>query len=281
MKFYTTSSKGFTLIDILLAAAIVSLLSSLVLFQSGEAKKKAEDSQMQAEAQQVTRAVALYKNDHGGNPPPVGGPGQMNEMQNEMQFEGDPDSQYFQTMQILVDGGYLPEIPTSPNGRSYSYGVSADLKDAVFGVRLNKENSNTSTQNSCPVTFTNTTSMEVYTGCQASENCTESPGLKCYESNPFGQRNPLFTFCQCSSDGTIYTTPGIIESSTLCSSPVNYCQLVGNGPSFLLNSNGTRPAPYYTFKTIDSYSCSYTILSNIPEYPACNGTSYSDYCQCI
>lgn len=132
MKFYNTYKGGFTLIDILLTAAIVSLLSSLFLFQVSEARKKADDSHMKVEAQQVSNAVALYKNDNNGRvPKPISV--QPNTVYTETQQE------YQDSMQLLVDGGYLPEIPASPDEESYFYAVSEDLEEMAFVASLNAE----------------------------------------------------------------------------------------------------------------------------------------------
>ena len=136
--------------DILITAAIISLLSSLFLFRISEAKKKAEDGQMKVQAHEVSNAIALYKNDNGGRAPLTavggGGPGTPG----VMHAEDNPDSDYLPTMQTLVDGGYLSQIPTSPDGSSYYYGVSENYEDAVFLADLNNPlASNLSSGDSC------------------------------------------------------------------------------------------------------------------------------------
>jgi type II secretory pathway pseudopilin PulG len=146
---FAKHKKGFTIMDVLISAAIVSLLSSLFLFRVSEAKKKAEDGQMKVQAHEVSNAIALYKNDNGGRAPlsttggGVGTPGVMH-------AENNPDSDYLPTMQTLVDNGYLSKIPTSPDGSSYFYGVSEDYEDAVFLADLNNPlSSNLSSGDSC------------------------------------------------------------------------------------------------------------------------------------
>lgn len=143
------NKRGFTIMDIMITTAIISLLSSLFLFRITEAKKKAEDGQMKVQAHEVSNAIALYKNDHGGRAPLTssgGGSGTPGVMHSE----NDPESDYVPTMQTLVDGGYLPEIPTSPDESSYFYGVSEDLENAVFLADLNNPiASNLSSGDSC------------------------------------------------------------------------------------------------------------------------------------
>jgi hypothetical protein len=131
--------------DILISAAIVSLLSSVVLFQTTEARKKAEDAQMKVEAQQVSTAVALYKNDHNGRAPLVTSSGGTGEY-GVMHSESDENSDYIPTMQQLVNLGYLSQVPTSANGGSYSYGVLEDEENALFLFNRNIPSSNS---NSC------------------------------------------------------------------------------------------------------------------------------------
>lgn len=149
MFYLYKRQKGFTIMDILISTAIVSLLSSVFLFRVTEAKKKAEDSQMRVESQQVSNAVALYRQDHGGQPPITANGGGYG-IVGVMHSEADPDSNYLPTMQTLVSEGYLAEIPRSPSGSSYVYGVSANGEDVVFAARMNNS-SNNSNYNSCSV----------------------------------------------------------------------------------------------------------------------------------
>lgn len=155
MKFYKKQKydTGFTLMDVLLTSAIVSLLSSLFLFQVGEAKKKADDAHMQVEVRQVSNSVALYKNDNNGRVPLTStGPARTGIPHSE----ADTSSDYAPTMQTLVAGGYLGEIPTSPDGQSYTYAVSDDFQEAVFVFKTNRNG------NSCKVIGgTNSTSTSL------------------------------------------------------------------------------------------------------------------------
>ena len=137
---------GFTLIEILLVAAIISVLLSLIFFNVSEARKKANDAHMKAESSQVARAIYQYREDNGGKVPghlSVTGPATLVEGSDET------GAAYRSAMQELVAGGYLSEVPTSPSGDAYAYIISADESEAVFVADLNEPNSGT---NSCPLT---------------------------------------------------------------------------------------------------------------------------------
>lgn len=129
---YLKDKAGFTIMDILLTAAIISFFSSLFLFNVSEAKKKAEDSKMIQESGQIAVAVELYKSANGFVPHSIHAGGVV------YREGGADDAKYKASLQPLVDGGFLSAIPVSPNGQSYSYGYSVDLQDSVFVSSLNR-----------------------------------------------------------------------------------------------------------------------------------------------
>ena len=135
------NTKGFTLIDILISVAIVSFLSSIVLFSTTEARKQAEDTKMQTEAGQVALAVEMYKLSNNGSTPisvrttkgtPISG-AQLGVIYKE------DTAQYEGAMDVLVQAGYLARVPKSPSGESYAYGESLDGRSAVFVIRTNQK----------------------------------------------------------------------------------------------------------------------------------------------
>jgi type II secretory pathway pseudopilin PulG len=194
---YKLPKKGFTLLDILLVSAIVSLLSSLFLFNLSQARLGAEDARMQTEVQSVGTAIALYKEDHNGNPPLSSITGTSNAQRGVLHSEADSNSDYTPSMQLLVDGGYLPEIPKSSTGESYVYGVSVDGTQATFGARLNRPLSSSGSKKaqSCgfdPVTDWEKTKSEpsFYIGrpgspteglCTNQDNTVRCPRFSTYE----------------------------------------------------------------------------------------------------
>jgi len=132
MKNLLNKKTGFTIMDILLTAAIISFLSSVFLFNVSEAKKKAEDSKMIQESSQIAVAVELYKSTTGFVPHSTHAAGVV------YREGGADDAKYRASLQPLVDGGFLQSIPVSPDGQSYSYGYSTDFQDSIFVSSLHR-----------------------------------------------------------------------------------------------------------------------------------------------
>lgn len=133
--------KGFTLIELLLVISIISLLSSVFTANSAQARQKAADKSKQLQVREVEKAINLQKDTtglvpqhHTSNP-------------NEIAKEGTPA--YNQSMQELVDNGYLGAIPKSPSGKDYSYWASENRTTAIFGAKLS--NYTSSSKKTCSV----------------------------------------------------------------------------------------------------------------------------------
>lgn len=264
MNMKNSNIKAFTLIDLLLSVAIVSLLSSLFLFNVTDAKKRAQDSQMQSETHEVANAVALYKADNNGFVPLTstgGGTGTPGVMHSE----ADSASDYQSTMQTLVNGGYLARIPTSPSGMSYVYGTSEDQTSAVFATRLNKPSSG-SNKNSCQIDFDIEFTAPRYNfeigtctnGGRAGNPCdgypvgTDFGGAVCLERTA----GDVSAYCQINSG--VYSVKPEYQyyfHPDFCSSSVTY----------------------------DVFLCSAILLEDeeVVETAKCDGSSDSDYCSCI
>src|SRR3989344_525629 len=61
--------RGFTLVELIVVIAIISLLSAVVFASIGIARTKARDAQRVVNLNQIANAVAMYQNDSGGVPP--------------------------------------------------------------------------------------------------------------------------------------------------------------------------------------------------------------------
>ncbi len=144
MNFSYVQSKndGFTLIDILVTTAIISFLSSVVLFNVSEGK----DVHMKTQSAQVATAIELYKsNNNGFTPLKTSSPSTAR----GVVYEED-SNEYATAMTELVSKGFISEIPQSPDRSSYAYGESLDGTEVVFAARLkNSRNISSNTKNSC------------------------------------------------------------------------------------------------------------------------------------
>lgn len=61
MRFSCAQRKGFTLVEMLVAVAILALLSAIVLASMNEAKKKARDAQRVSDLQQIQVGTRMYR----------------------------------------------------------------------------------------------------------------------------------------------------------------------------------------------------------------------------
>ena len=121
------SSRAFTLIELMVVISIIALFSSIGIFTYASARTKANDAKKQVETDQVEKAIILYKDSKGVVPANYTGT-------NSIATEG--TTAYSQSMQDLVNAGYLGGIPQSPKGTDYSYYASSDQSQAFFGAKL-------------------------------------------------------------------------------------------------------------------------------------------------
>jgi prepilin-type N-terminal cleavage/methylation domain-containing protein len=302
-----TSSKAFTLIEILLVSSIISLLSTVVVNESKTSRLKADDAHMKTETQQLANAVNLYKNDNNGKVP-VGDT--QKSAGYPIVYENNTNgtaAAYEESMQILVDEGYLPEIPTSPTGESYSYYVSEDGESAMFSAKLNFETSS-SGSNSCefvqvssydpqecfaatPGVFeaylTNSDYIFFYDdwdynvheeilntpgGAQAinkSEFCSAHGFSICYGDNSDEARTDL---CEGFQIG-LNDIENFNFNTADISNSITLAQLlpIGGGLDF----------PSYSGPSCGFILTSFSVLCPISEESVCDGSNNSDYCSCI
>jgi hypothetical protein len=210
---------------------------------------------MKVEAQQVSNAIALYKNDNNGRVPL-----HVTAVSGSLYPETDP--KYKDTMQLLVAGGYIPEIPKSPDGQSYTYATDAN-NNAFFAFKLKQGGSSSNRKNSCPANITVTGGVKTFTGCQAdtSGTCVDSSTVECFNNSNNTWSN-LFVYCGCSGTTMVTSNSSIM--------PLQICQ------NYFVSCPFSRINPL----SIAPQMCTYTV-SNTSNTPTCDGLSTSDYCQCI
>lgn len=260
--------KGFTLIEILVVISIISLLSSVVLYNTSEARLKADDAKMVAEAKEVDKAIRLYKEDNDGQVPVSSSYRQIIQSEGSVMISENDDDEdkkqaFADTMDILVEENYISAKPVSPDGDSYSYLATSDEKSAVFAAALNNPiNSGVTTNNSCDIVnnddFQYGTCNEIYQTCE--------------EAGYGGSGDYSGSNTEC-----ITATISSVESNCDC---INY-QFRGDDVNYPDDVCTDFPqfTQYGTCKAsgFDSYYvCSYTGGNSV-----CSGSSSNDYCSCI
>jgi prepilin-type N-terminal cleavage/methylation domain-containing protein len=105
------TSKGFTLTELMVVAAIIALLTSLILTNLGNSKAKARDAERVQEMKTLQTALELYQLEFG-----YPNPGDDGIARNHV---SNGENSLTEIMQGLTDEGFLAEIPTPPTGSAY------------------------------------------------------------------------------------------------------------------------------------------------------------------
>ncbi|MEK9180557.1 MAG: type II secretion system protein [Patescibacteria group bacterium] len=129
--------KGFTLIEILIVVAIISVLSSVVLIGLGPAQRVGRDARRIADLRQMQSGLALYFNKCGyypgvaqSDPPPCDN---FVVISTWTELVGALRGSNIGVNQVSSD-------PSSAAGRNYLYGVSSDGSGYVLGASLEDPN---------------------------------------------------------------------------------------------------------------------------------------------
>jgi len=107
--FRRSSNRGFTLVEVLVAIAIIGALASVVMVSSGDSRAKARDVERNTEFDQVQIALRLFAEANGRYPDASDGV-----CTNDQSFG--PSG----CLQVLVPQ-YISELPTDPLGQTYHY----------------------------------------------------------------------------------------------------------------------------------------------------------------
>ena len=255
-------NKAFTLIELMIVISVISLLATVVMYSTSEARLKADDAHMKTESRQVATAIQLYKDDHGGQAPVSASyRTTIEEEGSVMVAENDPVEgkkvAYTESMQKLVTGGYLPEIPTSPDGSSYSYLVTTDEKDAVFVASLkvssSGSNSSSNNSNSCDIVGPSQDYLDYLTCLEWEPACDDA-----------------------------YICP--VEECTIGKNGEDICEIIDYGPVFCDGDRETCDAENVDCEFTPNFLCSREeppVCEEPEDTPVCSGSSDYDYCSCI
>ncbi|OGG41894.1 hypothetical protein A2837_01630 [Candidatus Kaiserbacteria bacterium RIFCSPHIGHO2_01_FULL_46_22] len=100
---------GFTLVEVLVVIAIITVLMSIVFASVSESRKKARDSKREADIQQVAAALQVWATANGRYPSTAEGVCQF-------YTSFGPGG----CLQVLVTSGLLNALPQDPQNESYS-----------------------------------------------------------------------------------------------------------------------------------------------------------------
>lgn len=161
------STPGFSIIELLVAIAIIALLATLAIVSLSNAREKNRDTKRLADMSQLEKGLYYYKELNGVFPGSVASYGEADcAGWDDSGIDGNGDGRYF--LEPLLDAGVITPLPLDPNnqpgcvGQSYryfrysagSFGCDASLGDYfVLGV-MNMETSGNPYQTSpgfaCP-----------------------------------------------------------------------------------------------------------------------------------
>lgn len=152
--------RGFTLVEIIVSLAVISILATVVYASLGEARKKARDTQRKSDIEQIQLAFRLWKEVTGGY----------------------PTSASYNLGVVIGEGGgldnattglgpYVPTIPSDPSGpagttydymydSSYTCGGTARI--VLYAKTMERGASAGNWATACGTPYTDGTSASTY-----------------------------------------------------------------------------------------------------------------------
>ena len=117
MKNYQLSvisyQRGFTFIELLVAATIIGVLTTIGVVNFQSTNQRARDGKRQADLEQIRTALEIARADSSNNT-------------------------YKTNLNALVTGGYMPSLPVDPKGFTYKYSPAAGYRTYSLCAHLEK-----------------------------------------------------------------------------------------------------------------------------------------------
>ncbi|MFZ6034859.1 MAG: type II secretion system protein [Patescibacteria group bacterium] len=123
------SGKGFTLIEILVAATIIALLSSVAAVTFSQFSQQSRDAKRKADLEQIRAAVEMYRSNNDVYPATIG------------TSLCDPGG--------CASGTYMQKVPSDPKGTTYAYYYAGSDTDYTVGAYLEATSTSCSVAISC------------------------------------------------------------------------------------------------------------------------------------
>lgn len=115
------NNKGFSFVELLVTITIIAVITAVGVVSYSQVSKRSRDSRRVSDLEQFRSALELYKSDNSYYP--SGGCG------------GATCTYVAATtgLAILVTDGYMPSIPTDPQGNEYSYQANTQSGSNYYG----------------------------------------------------------------------------------------------------------------------------------------------------
>lgn len=130
--------QGFTLLEVLVSATIIVVLTSIGLVSYSSVNKKSRDVKRRGDLEQIRSALEIYRSDNGAYP--SAGSGSMTNAQN---------------LASTLVSTYAPAIPDDPSGTG-DYYYQAIVTGGIYSsycICANLEAITTGSQSTCTVTL--------------------------------------------------------------------------------------------------------------------------------
>lgn len=126
--FDKPSNKGFTLIEVLVAATIIGVLFGVASISYSSLTKSSRDGKRRADLEQIRAGLEMYRsNDTNGEYPTAGSC----------------------TALATAISAYLPTFPADPKSSTYSYVCSSSTTDYTIGAYLEATTSTCTSVSGC------------------------------------------------------------------------------------------------------------------------------------